>query len=103
MKLEKLNREIIETIQEIGMLFFRKGIVAAPFDIRLMDSKDIPEGMERIIILELLMHLEDLCKIYYKGYKKPHRYKGYIRRFYITLDLNTTENTLISTNTEKRG
>ena len=90
-----MDKEILETIQKIGAIFATKNIRSAPFSADLVNPP-IPLGMERIVILELIIYLDDLMKKHLKSNKKLHPYYAYIQHFYEILDNNTSDNSLIS-------
>lgn len=89
-----LEQQILETIQQIGGIFQTKNIVSIPVDIDFLEEKIAP-GMEKLVVMELIMYLEDLLSEYLKTEKKLHKYNRYVEQFKNTLDDNSHDGSLI--------
>ena len=89
-----LNDQILETIQQIGGIFQTKNIVAIPVNIEFLEEKVAP-GMEKLVLTELIMYLEDLLMEYLNTEKKVHKYSRYVEPFKNILDENCDGSSLI--------
>ena len=89
-----LHEQILETIQQIGGIFISKDIVAVPVNLEYLEEKVAP-GMEKLVVTELIMHLEDLFLEYLQEEKKVHNLSRYVCSFKIILDENSDAGALI--------
>ena len=89
-----LNDQILETIQQIGGIFQTKNIVAIPVNVEFLEEKVAP-GMEKLVLTELIMYLEDLLTEYLTTEKKVHKYSKYVEPFRHILDENCDGGNLI--------
>ena len=83
-----LDEQILETIQQIGGIFQTKNIVAVPVNIDFLEERVAP-GMEKLVVTELIMYLEDLLVEYISEEKKVHKYSRYVESFKNILDDNS--------------
>ena len=89
-----LHEQILETIQQIGGIFISKEIVAVPVNLEYLEEKVAP-GMEKLVVTELIMHLEDLFRDYLTEEKKLHKFSRYVEVFKNVLDENSDGGALI--------
>lgn len=89
-----INDEILETIQTIGGIFISKGIPLVPVNLEYLEERVAP-GQEKLVVTQLIMHLEDLITEYYKEEKKIHKYSRYVEIFREELFGNTEGGNLI--------
>jgi hypothetical protein len=89
-----LEQEILNVIQEIGGIFHRKNIPSVPINIEFLEEKVAP-GMEKLVVTELIYHLEDLFADYIKENNKVHKYSRYLDSFRRILDENSEGSSLI--------
>lgn len=89
-----LDEQILETIQQIGGIFQTKNIAAAPVNIEYLEEKVAP-GMEKLVLTELVMYLEDLLLEYLTTEKKVHKFSRYVESFRHILDENTDGSSLV--------
>ena len=89
-----LEEQILETIQQIGGIFQTKNIVAVPVNIDFLEERVAP-GMEKLVVTELIMHLEDLLVEYIDEEKKVHKFSRYVESFKIILDENCDGSSLV--------
>jgi len=89
-----LHEQILETIQQIGGIFIIKGIVSVPVNIEYLEEQIAP-GMEKLVVTELIMHLEDLLLDYLTEEKQLHKFSRYVEIFKNTLDENSDGGALI--------
>ena len=89
-----LNDQILETIQQIGGIFQTKNIVAIPVNVDFLEERVAP-GMEKLVLTELIMYLEDLLTEYLTTEKKVHKYSKYVEPFRSILDENCDGGNLI--------
>ena len=75
-----LNDQILETIQQLGGIFISKNIASVPVNLDYLEEKIAP-GMEKLVVTELIMYLEDLLLEYLESEKKVHKYTRYIETF----------------------
>lgn len=83
-----LYTEIISTIQQIGGVFFTKGIPSVPINVEYTEVKVAP-GMEKMVITQMLMHLDDLLLEYLTKEKRVHRCAHYSDHLKYVLDENS--------------
>ena len=86
--MKNLEEEIIETIQQIAAIFAINGIAAGPAHIDFYDVK-IAKGMEKMVITEMIMYLEELFSVHLEENKKVHKYVRYAELFHYRLIMNT--------------
>ena len=89
-----IDEEIKETIQQIGGIFISKSIPSVPVNLDYLDEKVAP-GMEKFVITELIMHLDDLLSEYIIKEKKVHKYTRYSESFKNMLDENSEGSAII--------
>lgn len=89
-----LHEQILETIQQIGGIFISKDIVAVPVNLEYLEEKIAP-GMEKLVVTELIMHLEGLLLDYLNEEKKLHKFSRYVEIFINTLDENSDGSALV--------
>ena len=89
-----LDNQMLETIQQIGGIFQTKNIISIPVMVDYLEEKVAP-GMEKMVIIELIMYLEDLLYEYLESEKKVHRYKKYVRIFTGILEENCDGSILV--------
>lgn len=89
-----VDEQIKETIQQIGGIFISKGVAAAPVNLEYLEEKVAP-GMEKLVITELIMHLEDLLIEYIETEQKVHKFSRYVQSFRNSLDGNSEGGVLI--------
>ena len=89
-----LNEQILETIQQIGGIFQTKNIAAAPVNLEFLEEKVAP-GMEKLVVTELIMYLEDLLLEYLQKEKKVHKFSRYVESFSNALGDNTDGGNLV--------
>ena len=85
-----LEHEILLTIQQLAAIFIKKGIPAVPVCVEHLGLDMTPE-MEKLIIKELLMQLDDLFLEYSHKENKIHKYLYLLRHFYQIIDENTLD------------
>jgi len=74
------EEQILETIQQIGGIFLTKNIAAVPVNLDYLEEKVAP-GMEKLVVMELIMYLEDLFIEYKEDKQRDHRFSRYIEIF----------------------
>ena len=89
-----LDEQILETIQQIGGIFQTKNIVAVPVNIDYLEEHVAP-GMEKLVVTELIMYLEDLLLDYLRTEKKVHKFSRYVESFKNLLDDNSDGSSLV--------
>ena len=89
-----IDEQILETIQQIGGIFLTKNITSIPVNLEYLEEKVAP-GMEKLVVTELIMYLEDLLLDYLKEEKKVHRFSRYVESFKNTLDDNSNGSSLV--------
>lgn len=89
-----VNDQILETIQQLGGIFLSKGITSVPVNLVYLEEKVAP-GMEKHVVIQLIIHLEDLFLEYLKKEKKVHKFTRYIESFKTLLDNNSDGESLI--------
>lgn len=89
-----LDQQILEVMQQIGGIFQKKNIISIPICIDYLEETVTP-GMETIVVMELILHLEDLFSEYLKEEKKVHKYTRYVESFKTKLDENSDGGSLI--------
>ena len=89
-----IDEQILETIQQIGGIFQTKNIVAVPVNVDYLEEKVAP-GMEKLVVTELIMYLEDLLMEYLSTEKKVHKYSKYVESFRNILDDNSNGSSLV--------
>ena len=89
-----LDQQILETIQQIGGIFQKKGIVSVPVMLDFLEVEIAP-GMEILVVKEMIMYLEELFSEYVKEEKRVHRYYRYLDHFIDTLENNSDGTSLI--------
>ena len=89
-----LDEQILEVLQQIGGIFQTKNITSIPVSIDYLEEKVAP-GMEKLVVTELIMHLEDLLTEYLAEDRKVHKYSRYVEHFKIILDENSDGGSLI--------
>ena len=89
-----IDEQILETIQQIGGIFQTKNIVAVPVNVDYLEEKVAP-GMEKLVVTELIMDLEDLLMEYLSTEKKVHKYSKYVESFRNILDDNSNGSSLV--------
>ncbi len=75
-----LDEQILEVIQQIGGIFMTKNIVSVPVNLEYLEEKVAP-GMEKLVVIELIIYLEDLLDEYSQIEKRAHRYSRYAESF----------------------
>ena len=89
-----LDEQILETIQQIGGIFLTKNITSIPVNLEYLEEKVAP-GMEKLVVTELIMYLEDLLLDYLKEEKRVHRFSRYVESFRNILDDNSNGSSLV--------
>lgn len=89
-----IEDEIKEIMQQIGGIFIAKNIPVIPVNLDYLEEKVAP-GMEKLVLTELIMYLEDLFSEYTKKEKKVHKYVRYIESSKKALDINSDGSSLI--------
>jgi len=88
------EEEIRDVIQQIGGILILKNIPSVPVNLEYLEEKVAP-GMEKLIVTQLIMHLEDLLLDYYQEEKKVHKYSRYVHSFRNHLDENSDGDKLV--------
>lgn len=89
-----LDKQILETIQQIGGIFLSKNIMAIPVSVEYLEETVAP-GMEKLVVMELIMYLEELFAEYKEEKQRDHRYVRYVETFRKILGENTDGGNLI--------
>lgn len=89
-----LNDQILETIQQIGGILLSKNISSVPVNLEYLEERVAP-GMEKLVVTELIMYLEDLLLEYLEKEKKVHKFTRYAIAFRTKLDDNSDGGNLI--------
>ena len=89
-----LNEQILETIQTIGGIFILKNIPSVPVNLDYLEEKVAP-GQEKLVVTQLIMHLEDLLAEYLRVEKKVPKCSKYVEIFKDILDGNSDGGSLI--------
>ena len=89
-----LDDQIKEIMQQIGGIFITKNIPVIPVNLDFLEEKVAP-GMEKLVLMELIMYLEDLFSEYTKEEKKVHKYIRYVESLKKALDGNSDGSALV--------
>ena len=89
-----LDNQILEVIQQIGGIYLSKNITSIPVNLEYLEEKVAP-GMEKLVVTELIMLLEDLFVDYFQEEKKVHKYTRYVETFKNTLGDNSSDGNLV--------
>lgn len=89
-----LNDQILEVIQQLGGIFLTKNIPTVPVNLEYLEERITP-GMEKLIVTELIMHLEDLLLEHLQTEKKVHKFTRYVESFKNSLGNNSDGGNLI--------
>lgn len=75
-----MEENILETIQEIGAIFWKKNIPSVPISTcytELQYDKD----HETVLLQELILHFEEQLAAYNRLTKQPSKYSRYLEHF----------------------
>lgn len=90
----KIEQEIVQTIQQIGAIFMKKNIKAAPICVELLQY-NLQTDTDNLIVQELLIYLSDLFKDYQRSERKMHKYIRYLAHFHNILRENSDGHIII--------